>query len=554
MSETKLFKDPLYGYINIPDYYVSEIIDTATFQRLRRIVQTSYSPLYPSATHNRFEHSFGVYYLGEIAGNSLTLAIQNNDKIKDLTDWSRIKDVFLLSCLLHDVGHAPFSHTGEQFFLDNTVARNQYADLHKTLISLVEHEKFKDDVPNEDSQSAPPHELMSAIVGLQNFSNHLRNSFEKNLFARCITGYKFSETDKIHRLYNCYISLLNSKIIDVDRLDYLIRDAYFTGFDTVNIDYERLLNHITIIEDADDDECYELGYYKGAISVIENFVYAHDSERKWIQNHPCILYDIYIIQHIISNLDKELSSDENRLFSYDCLSESGKELNGNVKISLLCDDDIISLMKRYCKDALSNEYFSRKNRRCPLWKTEAEYNTFVLGMVGSGDPLTKLENALTETELYLRTNTDEWIVNDSTISRLEKEIEHLKANSTTKIGAEAAKTLNAQKKTKEQVLKVMKCLQAYSSSKGEICDFVILTARQFYSGFNKPDFSDIKIVFPAKDGKRKIAFEKAVTALSGRENLRDDFFYIFFKRSAKEKYDKEELCKSLFIAFLEKDS
>ena len=66
MTGTKQFKDPIYGYVEIPRNYVSEIIDTAEFQRLRRIIQTSYSPLYPSAIHNRFVHSIGVYHLGHI--------------------------------------------------------------------------------------------------------------------------------------------------------------------------------------------------------------------------------------------------------------------------------------------------------------------------------------------------------------------------------------------------------------------------------------------------------------------------------------------------------
>ena len=77
--------------------------------------------------------------------------------------------------------------------------------------------------------------------------------------------------------------MLNSKVIDVDRLDYLIRDAFVSGFHSVNIDYERLLSNLTIIEN--DNKCYELGYKKNAVSVIENVVYSHDSERKWIQTH-----------------------------------------------------------------------------------------------------------------------------------------------------------------------------------------------------------------------------------------------------------------------------
>lgn len=66
MKKYKRLKDPIYGYIQIPMTYMSGIVDSATFQRLRRIIQTSYSPLYSSAVHNRFVHSLGVYHLGTI--------------------------------------------------------------------------------------------------------------------------------------------------------------------------------------------------------------------------------------------------------------------------------------------------------------------------------------------------------------------------------------------------------------------------------------------------------------------------------------------------------
>lgn len=62
----KKIKDPLYGYIAIPQEYIKNVIDTPIFQRLRRVLQTSYSPLYASTLHNRFVHSMGVYHLGEM--------------------------------------------------------------------------------------------------------------------------------------------------------------------------------------------------------------------------------------------------------------------------------------------------------------------------------------------------------------------------------------------------------------------------------------------------------------------------------------------------------
>ena len=72
----KQFKDPIYGYINIPKTIVKDIIDTAEFQRLRYIKQTSYLPVYSAALHNRFIHSLGVYHLGKMASD----AVFNNSK------------------------------------------------------------------------------------------------------------------------------------------------------------------------------------------------------------------------------------------------------------------------------------------------------------------------------------------------------------------------------------------------------------------------------------------------------------------------------------------
>ena len=106
--------------------------------------------------------------------------------------------------------------------------------------------------------------------------------------------------------------MLNSKVIDVDKLDYLIRDAYITGFDTVNIDFERLLSSLTI---SKDNGKYRIAYYKNAISVIENVVYAHDAERKWIQTHPVVLYEAYILQHIIGYLSEKIDDNEKKLFA-----------------------------------------------------------------------------------------------------------------------------------------------------------------------------------------------------------------------------------------------
>lgn len=104
MKDYKRIKDPIYGYIQIPVKYMTEIVDTATFQRLRRIIQTSYSPLYSSAVHNRFVHSLGVFYLGELTVQQLNKEFSL--KITTHLDLQAYGEVFKLACLLHDVGHS----------------------------------------------------------------------------------------------------------------------------------------------------------------------------------------------------------------------------------------------------------------------------------------------------------------------------------------------------------------------------------------------------------------------------------------------------------------
>lgn len=79
----KRIKDPVYGYIQIPAQYMTEIVDTASFQRLRRIIQTSYSPLYSSAVHNRFVHSLGVYYLGDLTATQINKEIKEKGILAD---------------------------------------------------------------------------------------------------------------------------------------------------------------------------------------------------------------------------------------------------------------------------------------------------------------------------------------------------------------------------------------------------------------------------------------------------------------------------------------
>lgn len=171
---------------------MTDIVDTASFQRLRRIIQTSYSPLYSSAVHNRFVHSLGVYYLGDLAATQINREIHNK-KIAESFDVEKYGEVFKLACLLHDVGHAPFSHTGENFFLDEN---GDYSFLHRKLIEVIGSDDFKKDVPEGSSLAAAPHEIMSAIVGILQYDSFFVKKKKRNFLHDVLQDINIRKVQK----------------------------------------------------------------------------------------------------------------------------------------------------------------------------------------------------------------------------------------------------------------------------------------------------------------------------------------------------------------------
>lgn len=295
-GKTKKFKDTIHGYIEIPDIIVSNIIDTELFQRLHRVEQTSMRPLYPAARHDRFIHSLGVYWLGkEVFHKFRNNAINelkkdelvNDEFVNDYAWWDKQEILFTLACLLHDCAHAPFSHTLESLYtlrkttVDKDIANQskasvgeRIADLDYRLIKICTSENiFDKDFPKdflverEDESEikgvGSPHEKMSAYCAMKEYKQAIENiivqmnkessnkiTLEKSDFVfivRMIIGCTYSESSLCNSIKNCIISMLNSPAIDVDGLDYIVRDAYMSGIDSFNIDYQRLLSSFTII-------------------------------------------------------------------------------------------------------------------------------------------------------------------------------------------------------------------------------------------------------------------------------------------------------------------
>ncbi|MGL4950026.1 MAG: HD domain-containing protein, partial [Anaeroplasmataceae bacterium] len=194
---TKVFRDPIYGNINVDYKIIDDLIDTKEFQRLRRIKQLAgLSLAFHSAEHSRFTHSLGAYEM------ALKIINNCNDVKSNLSNYEQL--LLLISALLHDVGHGPFSHAFEK-------------------VTRV------------------CHELMTIkIIESKTEINSILSKYE-NLVEDVISviGHK--------NKFPVVESLVSSQV-DVDRLDYLVRDSYNAGVEYGTIDYNRIISSIKIID------------------------------------------------------------------------------------------------------------------------------------------------------------------------------------------------------------------------------------------------------------------------------------------------------------------
>lgn len=568
----KQFKDPIYGYINIPKDIVNKIIDTPTFQRLRYIQQTSYLPVYSAALHNRFIHSLGVYFLGDKACIAIT------DNSKDILDEFQsdqlgfnIIKIFKLACLLHDVGHAPFSHSGEDFFIDETKS------IYSNLISSVDDHLFSTDVEyyHKFAKPAAPHEIMSVIVSIKQFAEFFPNAKTKDFFARCITGYKYRdiEINPAHAVLNAFICLLNSTTIDVDRLDYLIRDAFVMGYNSISIDYNRLLGSLILVkvQDSTNNTPIQLAYKKSALSVIENVIYAHDSEKKWVQNHPIIAYEVFLIQQIIGfvqyeykhatgkslfslesllphdhttqnsffenayykidELINKLSTDESSSLIITDLQSIKADLSYlrlSNNIHLLCDDDIIHIAKSI-DHPLCSELFNRVLRRHPVWKSESEYKVFIDGYVGD-NTYPVLQQQVGLLNKFINEEVPSHSINDEALKICREKLTQIESYVTSPQDKE---------NMRDRYNSLLKWIEAFKTISKDASlkyfDFLIVPASKFESGFKKHDLSEMPIYFP--ECRRIYALKELINLFSLKEEERKKYFYVYYKREFGEHLD-----------------
>ncbi|MEO8515332.1 MAG: HD domain-containing protein [Flavobacterium sp.] len=193
-NKLKIFNDPIYGFITIPNALIYDLIQHPYFQRLRRISQMGLSSLvYPGANHTRFHHALGCLHIMQKAIQVL--------RFKNTQISAEEENALYIAILLHDIGHGPFSHAMEHSIVE---------DVHHEEISLL-------------------------------FMNKLNEEFGGQL-SLAIQIFK----EEYHRKF--MLKLVSSQL-DMDRMDYLKRDSFYSGMEEGKINSDRLIQMMNVVDD-----------------------------------------------------------------------------------------------------------------------------------------------------------------------------------------------------------------------------------------------------------------------------------------------------------------
>jgi HD superfamily phosphohydrolase len=298
-NKKKIINDPVFGFINIRSELVFDLIEHPYFQRLRRIKQLGLSCMvYPGANHTRFEHALGALHLMRSALAILKL------KGQEISDEEA--DAVSVAILLHDIGHGPFSHV-----------------LEYTLVPDV------------------PHERISLLL-MEELNRQFGGKLE--LAIRIFT-------DRYHRHF---LHQLVSSQLDMDRLDYLSRDSFFSGVSEGVISAERIIKMLNV---KNDELVVE---YKGIYSV-ENFLIARRLMYWQVYLHKTVLSAEYLLINVLTRA-RELALAGTDLFATPVLKaflQNGivlddfifnRPIDGRDTLELftqLDDNDIIASIKEW---------------------------------------------------------------------------------------------------------------------------------------------------------------------------------------------------------------
>lgn len=210
-------RDAIHGDISIEEEVIKQLIETNEFQRLRNIKQLGLTYLaFPTTEHSRFMHSVGVYYLVTQLLDVLEAKTGQAFEVKE-------RLALQIACLLHDLGHGPFSHTSEEFFGFN-------------------HEDY----------------TIKIIEDKDTEVNKVLTNYGESIIEEVVSFIK-----KTH--HNPVLNSILSGTIDVDRMDYLMRDSYFAGVSYGEIDIQRIFNVIDIKDNS-------IVFHEKGVKALEDII------------------------------------------------------------------------------------------------------------------------------------------------------------------------------------------------------------------------------------------------------------------------------------------
>lgn len=329
LKKYKIINDPIYGFIQIPNDLVFALIEHPYYQRLRRIKQLGMTYLvYPGSNHTRFHHALGAMHLASEALEALRF------KGHEITDDEA--NGVLIAVLLHDIGHGPFSHA-----------------LESSIVSGIHHEE------------------LSAL-----FMQRLNEEFKGQL-STAIAIFNDRYPKK-------FLHQLVSSQLDMDRLDYLSRDSFFTGVSEGVISYDRIIKMLDVVDDTLVVEA------KGIYS-IEKFIIARRLMYWQVYLHKTVLAAEAVLVNILKRA-KELTLQGGDVFASTALKTflskevtltDFKENTEYLELfSRLDDYDIMASLKEWCYhndrilSTLSKNLVNRS-----LFKIEIQNSAFSKGYI-----------------------------------------------------------------------------------------------------------------------------------------------------------------------------
>lgn len=305
-------RDPIHGLIYLTDLELA-VIDTPVFQRLRRIRQLAMADLvYPGALHTRFEHVVGTMHVA----HRIIEALDRREHKFDNDDWQTVR----LAALLHDIGHGPFSHVSE-YVLEVCAPKSDDTGTREKIHELITFDILrKDDDLVRVLGGARIDEILRILEG-----EHGRRDFRRDIV---------------------------SSALDADKMDYLLRDAYFTGVAYGRYDLDKLVDSFRVHRDRLDSF---LAVDESGVFALEQLVLAKHHMTQQVYAHRVRnITDQMIVRGLLFAIGSD--PDLERAYTYD---SSDAQLKSYVAL----DDVNVSARARDSTDPRAARFFDRLHRR-----------------------------------------------------------------------------------------------------------------------------------------------------------------------------------------------